>query len=406
MTTTYKGIAATTQTLGYLVSTAVLAAVPEATVTLARPEEPAAGSANAPRVNIYLVQVIPDPTMRSNDLPTRDEKGNLVTLPTAPVNLRYLLSFFGASEKAHLMLGAVEVALRSRAVLDSTIITQALTGHPELQDSGLASQLPPVRLVPSSVSLEELARFWSGFLQMPYTVSTLYEAMTVILTASDSPTATLPVAKVGGGSGSLPPQLDPLTTVQFSSSPPTLVRVTGTGLSRQQQIQIGSVWVPLEAGASGGFQFTLPADVTAGAQPVTLGTATTSTADTTSPTATTGQPAQPIAGANSQVLRIRPEVVQATIDSNGTAVTLTVAPPLQPGQTVVLILVASGPGADPVAGSVQLPLAVAATTTAPTFTLPTAFAAGQYLTILEVDGVASLPTLVGGVYAEPAVTVP
>lgn len=402
MTTTYKGIAATTQTLGYLVSTAVLAAVPEATVTLARPEEPAAGSANAPRVNIYLVQVIPDPTMRSNDLPTRDERGNLVTLPTAPVNLRYLLSFFGASEKAHLMLGAVEVALRSRAVLDSTIITQALTGHPELQDSGLAAQAPPVRLVPSSVSLEELARFWSGFLQMPYTVSTLYEAMTVILTASDSPTATLPVAKVGGGSGSLPPQLDPLPTVQFSSSPPAVVRVTGTGLSEQQQVQIGSVWAPLEAGASGGFQVTLPADVTAGAQPVALGTAT----DTTSTTATTGRPAQPIAGAKSQVLRIRPELVQATIDSNGTAVTLTVAPPLQPGQTVMLSLVASGPGADPVAGSVQLPLAVTATTTQPTFTLPTGFAAGQYLTILEVDGVASLPTLVGGVYAEPAVTVP
>lgn len=400
MTTTYKGIAATTQTLGYLVSTAVLAAVPEATVTLARPEEPAAGSANAPRVNIYLVQVIPDPTMRSNDLPTRDERGNLVSLPMAPVNLRYLLSFFGASEQAHLMLGAVEVALRSRAVLDSTIITQALTGHPELLDSGLASQVPPVRFVPSSVSLEELARFWSGFLQMPYTVSTLYEAMTVILTASDSPTATLPVAKVGGGSGSLPPQLDPLPTVQFSSSPPTVVRVTGTGIGEQQQIQIGSVWAPLEAGASGGFQVTLPADVAAGAQPVTLGTATSGT------TGTTGQPAQPIAGAKSQVLRIRPEVVQATIGSNGTAVTLTVAPPLQPGQTAVLSVVASGLGADPVADSVQVPVAVTATTTQTTFMLPTGLAAGQYLTILEVDGVASLPTLVGGVYAEPAVTVP
>jgi hypothetical protein len=222
----------------------------------------------------------------------------------------------------------------------------------------------------------------------------------VILTASDSPTATLPVAKVGGGSGSLPPQLDPLPTVQFSSSPPTVVRVTGTGIGEQQQIQIGSVWAPLEAGASGGFQVTLPADVAAGAQPVTLGTATSGT------TGTTGQPAQPIAGAKSQVLRIRPEVVQATIGSNGTAVTLTVAPPLQPGQTAVLSVVASGLGADPVADSVQVPVAVAATTTQPTFMLPTGFAAGQYLTILEVDGVASLPTLVGGVYAEPAVTVP
>ena len=384
MTTTYKGIAATTQTLGYLISTAVLAAVPEATVTLARPEEPAAGSANAPRVNIYLVQVIPDPTMRSNDLPTRDDRGNLVSVPMAPVNLRYLLSFFGASEKAHLMLGAVEIALRSRAVLDSTIITQAQTGHPELQDSGLESQVPPVRFVPSSVSLEELARFWSGFLQMPYTVSTLYEAMTVILTASDSPTATLPVAKVGGGAGSLPPQLDPLPTVQFTSSPPTVVPVTGTGLSDQQQVQIGSVSTPLEDAASGGFQFTLPANVAAGPQTVTLG----------------------IPGSDPQTLRIRPEVAQAAVASPPTSVTLTVAPPLQPGQAAVLSLVASGAGADPVADSVQLPLTVTAATTQPAFPLPQTLAAGEYLTILEVDGVASLPTLVGGVYAEPAVTVP
>jgi hypothetical protein len=394
--TTYKGIAATTQTLGYLVSTAVLAAVPEARVTLARPEEPAAGSANEPRVNIYLVQVIPDPIKRSNDLPTRDLKGNLLAVPMAPVNLRYLLSFFGASEKAHLMLGAVEIALRGHAVLDSKIVGQALTAYPELQDSGLATQVPPVRLVPSSVSLEELARFWSGFLQMPYTVSTLYEAMTVILTASGSPTATLPVAKVDGAAGSLMPQINQLPTVQFTSSPPTVVPVTGTGLNNQQQVQIGTVWAPLEDDPAGGLQFALPGNVAAGAQTVTVGT----------PSATAGQPPQPIAGSNSQILRIRPELSGATVASPPTSVTLTVAPPLQTGQTVVLSLVASGPGADPVADSVQLSLAPTAATSQPTFTLPTSLVPGQYLTILEVDGVASLPTLVGGIYAEPAVMVP
>jgi hypothetical protein len=391
--TTYKGIAATTQTLGYLVSTAVLAAVPEATVTLARPEEPAAGSANAPRVNIYLVQLIPDPMMRSNDLPTRDERGNLLRVPIAPVNLRYLLSFFGASEKAHLMLGAVEIALRSRAVLDSTVITQALTGHTDLQGSGLETQVPPVRFVPSTVTLEELARFWSGFLQMPYTVSTLYEAMTVILTASDSPTATLPVRQVGASAGSLAPQLDPLPTVQFTQSPPTVVPVTGTGLTDQQQLQVAGQWTPLEDGPAG-LQFTLPANVAAGAQGVTLGIATA------------GQPPQPIVGSGTQLLRIRPEVTQAAVTSNGTAVTVTVAPALQSGQAVVLSLVASVPGADPISDSVQLPLAVTAATTQATFTLPAGFAAGQYLTILEVDGVTSLPTTIGGVYAEPVVTVP
>jgi hypothetical protein len=391
--TTYKGIAATTQTLRYLVTTAVLGAVPEATVTLARPEESAPGSANAPRVNIYLVQVLTEPTMRSNDLPTRDGRGNLLSVPMSPVNLRYLLSFFGESEKAHLMLGATEVALRSHAVVDSTLVTQALIGHDALQGSGLETQMPPVRFVPSSVTLEELARFWSGFLQMPYTVSTLYEAMTVILSGSDSPTATLPVRQVGGDAGSLPPQLDPLPTVQFSQSPPTVVPVTGSGLTDSHQVQIAGQWAPLEDSPSGGLQFTLPPNVPAGAQSVTVGTAAA------------GQPPETIAGSGTQLVRIRPEIVQATAASGGTAVTVAVEPQLQPGQAVVLSLVASDPGADPVADSVQLPLTITAATAQPTFTLPTGFSAGQYLTILEVDGVASLPTAVGGVYAAPEVTV-
>jgi hypothetical protein len=151
------------------------------------------------------------------------------------------------------------------------------------------------------------------------------------------------------------------------------------------------VWAPLEPSpAGGGLQFTLHANVAAGVQGVTLGTATS------------GQLA-PIAGAEQQVLRIRPEVTQPAANANNTAVTVTVAPPLQPGQTAVLSLVASDAGADPAADSVQIPLAIIATSTQATFPLPAGLAAGQYLTILEVDGVASLPTLVGGVYAEPAV---
>jgi len=194
--TSYKGIAAATQTLGYLAGAAVLGAVPEARVTLARPEEPAAGAANEPRLNIYLVQVLTEPTMRSNDLPTRDVEGNYVGVPLAPVNLRYLLSFFGPSEKAHLMLGAVELTLREHALLGPATIRRALAGHPDLKDSGLEAQVPPVRIVPSTVTLEELARFWSGFLQMPYTISTLYEAQTVILTSTATPVEELPVQQV------------------------------------------------------------------------------------------------------------------------------------------------------------------------------------------------------------------
>jgi hypothetical protein len=395
--TTYKGIAATTQTLGYLAGAAVLEVVPEARVTLARPEEPAAGSANEPRVNIYLVQVLPDPMMRSNDLPTRDDRGHLLSTPLAPVNLRYLLSFFGASEKAHLMLGAVELALRSHAVLDRTLIGQALAAHPELQDSGLEAQIPPVRMVPSNVTLEELARFWSGFLQMPYTVSTLYEAMTVILSAADTPIAALPVRQVGGRAGGLPPQFDRLPTVQYSAQPPaTVVPITGTGLRDQQPVSVAGQWTALQPTPTG-FELTLPTGIPAGAQPVILGTQPPGQATP-----------EPIPGSQPQLLRIRPELLAATVSGGGppSSVTVTVAPAVNPGQIVTLSLVATGPGTDPLTDSVQLPVAVTAATSQPVFAVPALLPAGPYLAMLEVDGVASLPVALSGVYAEPMVQLP
>jgi hypothetical protein len=387
--TNYKGIAAVTQTLAYLAGAAVLEVVPEARVTMTRPEESPAGSANEPRLNVYLVQVLPEPTMRSNDLPTRDQEGNLVSVPQAPVNLRYLLSFFGPSEKAHLMLGAVEVVLRTRALLDPALITQALAGHPELADSGLQAQVPPVRIVPSMVSLEDLARFWSGFLQMPYTVSTVYEAMTVVLSSTATPVAALPVAQVGVIAGALPPQLDPLPTVQFrAAGPAAVVPVTGSGLAADQFLQVGGTWVPLVPAASG-FEVTLPSIVTAGAQTVGLGTS-----------------GRPIAGSDPQVLRIRPEVVQARADAATRTVMIDLAPPVAAGQSVVLSLVGSSRGVDPTSDSAQVPLTPATTTSSLTFPVPAGLGTGDYLTMIEVDGVSTLPTMVGGIYAQPAVSLP
>lgn len=393
--TTYKGIAAVTQTLGYLVGAAARGAVPEVSVTLARPEEPAAGAANDPRLNVYLVQVTPEATMRNNDLPTRAARGNLVAVPQAPVNLRYLLSFFGSSEKAHLMLGAAELVLREHAVLDPTLISQALASHPELQDSELEQQQPPVRIVPSTVSLEDLSRFWSGFLQMPYTVSTVYEAMTVVLTSSQTAAATLPVLRVAGRrGGDSPAQLDPLPTVQFRSrAPGTIVPVSGRGLAGDQHVQVSGRWLALEPDPTGGFRFTLPADAVAGPQSVHLGAA-----------AAAGGGPQPIPGSEPQTLRVRPELraARARRTSTGaTAATVTVAPGVRPGQRATLSLVSTDAAAAGVAASAQVVDTLTALSAQLTFSLPSGLPPGRYLALLDIDGVTSLPGLQHGRFARP-----
>ena len=182
--TTYQGVAAVTQTLSYLVGNAVRSVLPEATVTLSPPEVQPAASRDVPRLNIYLVQVLPEPAMRSADLPMRAGNGRLATPPQVALRLRYLFSFFGATAPAQIMLGAAEIALREHGVLDAALIGQALAGHPELAGSGLEDQAPPVTVTPSTTTLEELFRFWSGFFQAPYTLSTLYEASVVLLTSA------------------------------------------------------------------------------------------------------------------------------------------------------------------------------------------------------------------------------
>ncbi len=185
--TTSQGIAVVTQTLSYVVGLAARRAVPEVSVTVEPPEQPAAAAREEPRVNLYLIQVLPDPHLRTSDLPTRSAEGALIARPMIPVNLRYFISFFGPTRSAHLLLGAVAVAFHSNAFLDPVTIEAAVADYPELVGSGLNEQAPPVRVMPGEISLEELSRFWSGFFQTAYTLSVVYEAGPVLLDASVVP---------------------------------------------------------------------------------------------------------------------------------------------------------------------------------------------------------------------------
>ena len=69
----YLAIAAVTATLSDALLSAVKDVIPgtEVKVTTQRPDEPTGPDANLPRVNLYLYQVVPNPTWRNADLPTR-----------------------------------------------------------------------------------------------------------------------------------------------------------------------------------------------------------------------------------------------------------------------------------------------------------------------------------------------
>jgi hypothetical protein len=387
--TNFAGIAAVTQTLAYLAANAINVGVPEASVTTMRPEAPAAGAADEPRLNIYLVQVAANPVLRSNDLPTRNANGDLISTPQAALDLRYLFSYFGPSTKAQLMLGAIEVAMRERAELDATTVGQALAPYPELHGTGLEFQRPPVRIIPSTTTLEELSRFWSGFFQMPYTLSTMHEASPVMLSSALPTTAALPVQRPAAPAGPPAPQLDPLPAVTFS--PGLSVPVSGSGLQAGQLLGLGPrpEWLKIAPDADGRLAFTLPGDIGAGVLTAVLGGATA------------GQPPAPIAGSAPQSLSIRPNLTSVTLDSGDALLWADVEPDVLLGQHLALSLVSTAPAQS---GAASTRLAKIATDAGPTIAFPAPdLPAGPYLAMIEVDGVASVPTYEGDRYVAPEV---
>ena len=165
-----------------------------ATVTSTRPD-PAAFSQGGPGINIFLYQVMPNLAYRNADLPTRRADGQLVRRPQAALILHYLLSFFGDDKKLepHLLLGATVRQLHAQPALTTPQIQSSVASRPELRSSNLADQIDLVRFTPMSLSLEELTKLWSTFLQIPYVLSVAYEASAVLIETDDAPVQALPV---------------------------------------------------------------------------------------------------------------------------------------------------------------------------------------------------------------------
>jgi Pvc16 N-terminal domain len=387
--TTYQGIAVATQTLRQLAWEALHPTVPGANVTLERPEESPAAGRNEPRLNIYLIQVFVEPTMRNNDLPTRVANGAVMNPPSIPLVLRYLFSFFGAPPSSHLMLGAIEAAIHQTPALTPATIARAIEPYPELKGSALESQQPPVQIVMGSVSLDELSRFWSGFFHAPYTLSTVFDLSPVIVTSDLPATPLLPVARPVARSGQMPPALDPIAPVTYAPGAP--VAVSGERVIAGLSAGLGGEWSTIRPAADGTLVFALPAGVRAGITPVQLGAS-----------AQLGAEAAAVPGSTPVALSIRPLVTHARVGRGGDSVQVTVAPEVEAGQRVQLDLFAL----DTTAAAPSRSVSVAVTAPAHTLTFPVPkLRSGHYLVRVSVDGVPSELQMVDGQYTKPVVHV-
>ena len=185
-------IAAVTETLRVILDAPVAASVPTATAKALRPDD---ASLTGPAVNIFLYQATPNPSWRNDDLPTRAADGTIVQRPRAALDLHYLLTFHGDDAKfePQRLLGVVTRVLHARPLLDRNTVRLAISGKPPVQNSDLADAVDLVRFSPMPMTLEELTKLWSVFLQTKYILSAAYQASVVVIEGREAARAPLPV---------------------------------------------------------------------------------------------------------------------------------------------------------------------------------------------------------------------
>ena len=193
----HLAIATVTAALGQLVHAAAQSAVSGVALKFGRPT---AQAATEKKVHIYLYHVSANAALRNNDLPTRNSDRVLTARPQAALNLHYLLTFYGDDQalEPDRMLGAVVRNLHARPVLSSTAIQNAIASHSsELTGSNLDAAPEQVKFTPEPLSLEEMSKLWSVFVQTPHAISVAYQGTVVLIDAEESPAPVLPVLKRG-----------------------------------------------------------------------------------------------------------------------------------------------------------------------------------------------------------------
>ena len=381
-----------------------------ADVTTLRPAQLANTSqvpAGRAGLNVYLFQVTPNHAWNLSDLPTRDRGGQLTHRPVAALDLHYLVTAYGNEEAlepqrllARAVLALTAKPTLTREVVDAAIAKFSVNPTTFLPNSDLTDQAELVKISPTPLSLEELSKLW-GALGTPYLLSVAYTATVVLLEAELPTRQALPVQTPLV-------EVQPFTRVVLDSvrtaddGPP----VTGSRLILRGSGLLGTTtWVTI-----GTTRLAPAADSTPSALSVTLG-----------PDVPAGfhrlqvvqvrpagiEPERVLARSNGLPVQVLPTVGNVTVAVAAADVQVSVDPPLREGQRATVNFARTSGG---LAGDPPLVAAAFPTITGPPVTqlaVPRGrLTAGIWLIRVEVDGAESVPTLSGGVYAAPTVTLP
>ncbi|MEM6398646.1 MAG: Pvc16 family protein [Cyanobacteria bacterium P01_D01_bin.116] len=182
-----------------------------------QPLDRAYSNNGANQLNLFLYQTMPNAAWRNQEIPQRTKPGETGQPPLA-LDLFYLITAYGRNDDEILsnrVLGAAMSVLHNHPLLGTTEIRNALP------ENDLHQQIERIRIIPHSLSLEELSKLWTTF-QTQYRISAAYQA-SVVLIDSKRPTRTpLPVLMRGSGDSGVKvqPSLQPPFPTLTAINPP------------------------------------------------------------------------------------------------------------------------------------------------------------------------------------------
>lgn len=398
-------------------------------VTSKAPDLLKAGSDEEAGLNLFLYHTTHNTTIRNNNLPAFDARGDRVSNPPLALDLHYLLMAYGKDEyQAEILMGYAMQLLHETPVLTRKAIQDSLSAIPSLQVSGsmlppafqalaaadLADQIETVKIVPEPLSVEDLSKLWSAFQANHFRLTAGYTASVVLIQSKKSTRAALPVLK--SNLYVMPLKHPRIDDVASAAAPPADTRITsastillnGSGLKGDvTRVQIGEATVtPANVDdARIAIDLTTVGSLRAGVQ------ATQVIHDLLM-----GDPApgQPHRGFESNVVPfvLHPSITAPANASLATG-TLTVGfdPPVAKAQRVTLYLYErNAPDTRPARAYSFLSPKDNGITGAFTTTTSISFAVanivlGDYLAYVSVDGAESLLGLAAGKFDSPKVTV-
>jgi hypothetical protein len=193
----------------------------DTTVTILPPDK-ARGNNNANQLNLFLYQVLPNAAWRNLNIPTQVAPGETAN-PALALTLHYVLTAFGRDNDTtlpfgHHLLGRAMSILYDHAVLGPDEIRGATASS--LPASDLDKQVERVRITLLPMSLEEIAKLWSGLVTQ-YRLSVGYEVSVALIDSTLPKKTPLPVLMRGPGDkgvasqGSLIPPFPAIDTIEF-----------------------------------------------------------------------------------------------------------------------------------------------------------------------------------------------